>query len=1164
MVNRIPGSKLYGSTSSAANRSRTPSSSGASGKGSLSTHSTVSSRTTSTHTHEDSSESGSRKNVNVNGARAMNRGSFRRTLMFQNSKRNGRNTTSNNDTNKRTPAAKTNNPECLSPSSVANRLSKSRSTTLFKNNRNFLRSPFGGDNTASALEEREAGADSPTFPLTKSANVTFPVSTAASQQHSRKEERNQREEIPRGHVNTILRFYGGTDNSPCSLDLYRDVLRVSPEASDREIRIAYFRRGREILGDNVNRTNQNHAVTKAEATKLDPFTKSRFQAVSMAYEILSTPAWREIYLRQGGLTLCDYYTGDHNGIPQNKTVTPMSVIGEKLGSSKNDPFSSSPSTVAAAFPNTVGGGEKIQLHRDHGTPKNLAASIHNSEGRGNQINRSPRLRTALRKSSFLGRGHSGKSLASSTRPHKERSSSSVRWKDHVEELVFAKHPNEHASDDDSSSDSDDSDYNPNDENTSRRGNKIPQEVLSSNSYQRDQTLDGSMRSDPLSISFPGTASSRNAQDAKTNDSSRSSNSGSSRSRRRKKNKPKIVIDSEELESHLKRMDNEAEKHFVKDFWDNFEESMDGILSLVDSIGGGGGGGDSSKGTANKSQMTFSNPSSWLSPKPSFNSSSVSQQRSTDRAAIIGRSLSHDLTISSKSTEQDNGNNEVPMKRSNSFPSRKSSTSALEAVSPTTPSKNIGRVGSTTESIVTPDEKRATSTKKASNARAISPYEMIMNAWPFQSDDVQQQQQEGEQQTTYSTVTSPIVVSPSPTSTSRKMSMKNKVELLPHLTESDTTLSVASTIISTSQQRQKFFRPISPEASEVHTSNSVSVPSKSCSKHTEGSCNTEMNMEMDDFELESRLSEMKSVDLTLLDNPFRHGAASPTPAGKANGCVRRSSSMHSEVSNATNDDNATTNDRKMKKSRFRVSMMSTIRGSSSEKDVSSIHKTDKDGVDKGPTKSDQSIEDVFAGVEEDSQNLQQYDLAEGNEVKVKDISIERSASRMSDLSGSMFSSRTEIDDDNKAMTHDIVAGTPSTSDHPPDPCDPSLSTRSSSVTSSPTKKSQSNDSAVRSQASTNYSSCASSTLDDSNGHSLEAPGVEASGFFEYFTAYVTAVMTECANVGTTAGVAEYHKDFIGFFSNENNCHATELRDQPSSVRRVASESNRNSLNTGEKL
>lgn len=1122
---------MYGSTNNAASRLRTPSSHGAGVKGSQSTHTTLSTGAIETSNSGRSTGSGSARK------------SFRKTLMLQKSKRNsGSNATNNNDANETAaPGAKTTQAsEGLSQTQAAIQRINDRSANRSHSNRRTFRGNVGRAVVPSTVEERETGADSPTFPRPNAANTTSndaSSSSASAAIHPQSLKQSQKqspqvrvagkggesqvlvgEELPRGHVDTILRFYGGDDKSPASLDLYRDVLKVSPEASDREIRIAYFRRGREILGDKCGKTDQTNATAKAN--KLDPVTKSRFQAVSMAYEILSTPSWKETYLQQGGL-FGKTNNEINSKVPQS-TATTRLAVGDSSGSTELDSFSSPPSTVATAFPNTSTSGDGVTLQKKQSvitsmTPKTNKVA---AQGRQKQIQTPRRLPTALRKSSL------GKRLLRTAKPSTQRSSSSVRWKEHVEELVFANHPNEHASDDDSDSDSDDSEHDifkdvENDEDEKQR----------KNGQQTGAARNGRMPADASSnSSFSGHSNSRSIRDAKTINS----NGGSISSRRRRKNKAKIVIDSDELESHLMRMDNEAEKHFVKDFWDNFEESMDGILSLVDSMGGGVG--ESSKGTTNKNvSKKFSNASSWLSTASSINSSSASRYSRGNRDASIARSLSQDMTISSKSITEDDGNNEGLGKRSNSFPLPRTSPSILDGIPPSPLTSNYNRLGSDAGSVVTPDEKGAKAGETAFDSRASSPFEMMINSWPFQSSKSQEEsiQQENQKQTTSPTGTSPVIVSPSPKSKSTKTSVKNKGELSLPSTDLDTTMSVASSILSSSERRQQFFRPISPtpsEASEAITSDfrTVSSSSPSNQKYDPGNANTDT--ELDQFELQSRLSEMESVDLTELDNPFRAGgpSSSSAPTGGVNVSLPISftDSGISDVPSNSNIYIYAKKGPKKKKNHFLVSTISKIRGSSTEKVVSSSHdlvETDKNSMCSGTSKSGQSVEDVFAGVEEDDQPLQQCDMADDGKLKVHDISIERVTSHMSnisELSGSVYSSRRENED--------------------------FAATTVSSALSSSTKKSLVNSTAGRSQGSTAYSSCASSV------HSNESKGIEADGFFDYFTAYVTAVMTECANVGASVGVAEYHQDFLGLFSNDANVHTAEIREQPSSTRRVPNE------------
>lgn len=97
--------------------------------------------------------------------------------------------------------------------------------------------------------------------------------------------------IPESYVETIRRGFGET------VDLYEDVLKISPEVADdsRQLRICYFRRGREVLTEAGVRGLEGLSTSQ----DIPDLAKTRFQAVSMAYDILAKPEWKELYDRQG-------------------------------------------------------------------------------------------------------------------------------------------------------------------------------------------------------------------------------------------------------------------------------------------------------------------------------------------------------------------------------------------------------------------------------------------------------------------------------------------------------------------------------------------------------------------------------------------------------------------------------------------------------------------------------------------------------------------------------------------------------------------------------------------------------------------------------------------------------------------------------------------------
>jgi curved DNA-binding protein CbpA len=98
--------------------------------------------------------------------------------------------------------------------------------------------------------------------------------------------------IPDLYIQTIVSGFGE------DADLYKDVLDIPSEgASDREVRIAYFKRGREVLAEaNVRGIESTASSSVADVPMA---TRIRFQAVSMAYDIITNPVWREEYLKEG-------------------------------------------------------------------------------------------------------------------------------------------------------------------------------------------------------------------------------------------------------------------------------------------------------------------------------------------------------------------------------------------------------------------------------------------------------------------------------------------------------------------------------------------------------------------------------------------------------------------------------------------------------------------------------------------------------------------------------------------------------------------------------------------------------------------------------------------------------------------------------------------------
>ena len=323
-----------------------------------------------------------------------------------------------------------------------------------------------------------------------------------------KEEKEQK--LPRSYVDAILKVYGTPRRSSSSsvssslyiaeaddVDLYRDVLQISSAASNREIQMAYIREGRSMLITTNNDKDDGTTTSSARSTELldDRETKLKFIALSMAHEILSTPSLKEIYdttQRQQSVIgggddagCCELSKSDHSqSKPKEKQVSPVKVL--------------------------------------------RASSYNTNVGRDIIFGRSSSLPSSLLLSNGIARSSTGLSALTSS------SSSSIRWKDHVEEMKFIGHPNEH-------------------EKWIRKAAKSEEKEKQKQQQQQQQKLE------------------KHTKTERTNTSSSSSTSTSQC----------CTSIPEELESRLVAMDADVggERLFVKDFWDTFEDSLDTVINV---------------------------------------------------------------------------------------------------------------------------------------------------------------------------------------------------------------------------------------------------------------------------------------------------------------------------------------------------------------------------------------------------------------------------------------------------------------------------------------------------------------------------------------------------------------------------------------------------------
>lgn len=141
-----------------------------------------------------------------------------------------------------------------------------------------------------ALQSEQQAANSPFDEAPLAATTTTATTTAMS---------------------IVYQAYGPT------ADLYRDVLRIEPTATDREIRTAYFRRGRQVLkepdGDGVQegagaagsigaadqQQGGGGAAGPMSMAAVSQRSKLQFQAVSAAFDMLSDPELKGQYDSSG-------------------------------------------------------------------------------------------------------------------------------------------------------------------------------------------------------------------------------------------------------------------------------------------------------------------------------------------------------------------------------------------------------------------------------------------------------------------------------------------------------------------------------------------------------------------------------------------------------------------------------------------------------------------------------------------------------------------------------------------------------------------------------------------------------------------------------------------------------------------------------------------------
>lgn len=203
--------------------------------------------------------------------------------------------------------------------------------------------------------------------------------------------------IPLLYIDTIQTIFG------THVDLYRDVMHVSPSANERQIRIAYFKQGRKTL--------QGKDQSKPVIESLSKMTKRTFEAISMGYEILSTPSWKATYDKANGSleTIRQRYYGGAVGVATQhpRENSTKEITREVSSAASGDLLDMSLSVISSCSSTTFAA-------RTSSPPRSVLrrTKSSNSEAPGS---------TGIESSPSRGK---------------------IRWNESVEEVIYKEHPEE--------------------------------------------------------------------------------------------------------------------------------------------------------------------------------------------------------------------------------------------------------------------------------------------------------------------------------------------------------------------------------------------------------------------------------------------------------------------------------------------------------------------------------------------------------------------------------------------------------------------------------------------------------------------------------------------------------------------------------------------------
>jgi hypothetical protein len=340
--------------------------------------------------------------------------------------------------------------------------------------------------------------------------------------------------IPIGHVQSIVSSFGS------NVDLYCDVFHIEKERfTEQQLRIAYFKRGREIIAE-------RNRVQSQTAKK---FAKQKFQALTLSFEVLSKSEWKRMY---------DTYGFSGYGLKK-----------------ENTPSSFKDSIVRYSTAADVTSRDDINIDNTSRADQSSVGELMSIQSFGS-FGSGP----ILRRSSSWG----------AERQHRTRQGTRLRWNENVEELVFKKDPeelrylkwlqkeyedsNNNQKDDDDDDDDDCDDIDDNDD--------YHHHVPTYNKHDRDTTITTSTVSSPIEVPpqrFVKIKSKRSKSAQSTSSISSSALSASS-STSTKLSDAEIELLEKELKELDKHFDMKTQKSFANDILDEIENGLHGLKKRI--------------------------------------------------------------------------------------------------------------------------------------------------------------------------------------------------------------------------------------------------------------------------------------------------------------------------------------------------------------------------------------------------------------------------------------------------------------------------------------------------------------------------------------------------------------------------------------------------------